>query len=68
MILFDATKAIIIFFVGDYHEEIRHHIQLRKTDMNHFTRILSDRDIPLETKKLLVQTVVFPVFLYETET
>jgi len=53
---------------GSYELEIRRRIQLGKAEVKELTKIWVDRDVRCETKVRLMNTLVFPVFLYAAET
>ena len=53
---------------GGCSDEIRRRIQLAKSAMSRLTRIWKDRQISNNTKMILVQSIIFSIFLYGAET
>ena len=49
----------------DYKHEMKRCLFLRKEGMTNLDSILKSRDIPLLTKVLIVNAVVFPVVAYD---
>ena len=52
---------------GDYSHEIKRCLLFGRKAMTNLDSILKIRDITLQTKVLIVKTMVFPVVLYECE-
>ena len=52
---------------GDWSQEIKRHLLLRRKAMTNLDSILKSRDITLPTKVCLVKAMVFPVVMYGCE-
>ena len=52
---------------GDYSQEIKRHLLLRRKAMTNIDSILNSRDITLPAKVCLVKALVFPVVMYGCE-
>lgn len=52
---------------GDTEEEIRRRIVIARTTMTSLTKICRNRQITMNTKKTLIHTLVFSIFMYDVE-
>ena len=52
---------------GDFSHEIKRHLFLRRKAMTHLDGVLKSRDITLPTKAYLVKVMIFPGFMYGSE-
>ena len=53
--------------IGDYSQEIKRYLLLRRKVQTNLDSILKSRDITLPTKVCLVKAMVFPVVMYGCE-